>query len=74
MKPRSLENYKEMFKNVDKEKIIEINYELSKKLCELEEALQVINKFIHLEDYPKVEKLEQNASYDEILTHIPRIY
>lgn len=27
----------------------------------------------NLEDYPKVEKLEQNASYDEILTHIPRI-
>ena len=51
MKPRSLENYKEMFKNVDKEKIIEMNYELSKNLCELEEALQVINKFIHLEGY-----------------------
>ena len=24
-------------------------------------------------DYPKVEKLEQKTSYDEILTHIPRI-
>ena len=24
-------------------------------------------------DYPKVEKLEQKASYDEILKHIPRI-
>lgn len=27
----------------------------------------------NLEDYPKVEKLEQKASYDEILTHIPHI-
>ena len=51
MKLINLENYKEMFKNVDKEEIIEMNYELSKKLCELEEALQVINKFIHSEDY-----------------------
>ena len=51
MEPRSLENYKEMFKNVDKEKIIEMNYELSKNLCELEEALQVINKFIHSKGY-----------------------
>ena len=51
MKLISLENYKEMFKNVDKEEIIEMNYELSKNLCELEEALQVINKFIHSEGY-----------------------
>ena len=28
---------------------------------------------LFINDYPKVEKLEQNASYDEILTHIPRI-
>lgn len=27
----------------------------------------------NLEDYPIVEKLEQKASYDDILTHIPRI-
>lgn len=26
-----------------------------------------------LEDYPKVEKLEQKESYEEILAHIPRI-
>lgn len=27
----------------------------------------------NLEDYPKVEKLEQKTSYDEILTHIPSL-
>ena len=26
-----------------------------------------------VEDYPKVEKLEQKESYEDILTHIPRI-
>lgn len=50
MKERTLEEYKEMFKNVDKERIIEMNYELSKNLNELDNALQVINKFIHLGD------------------------
>ena len=29
MEPRTLEDYKKMFKDVDKEKIIEMNYELS---------------------------------------------
>ena len=28
---------------------------------------------LFINDYPKVEKLEQKASYDEILKHIPRI-
>lgn len=50
MKPRTLEEYKNMFKDVDKEKIIEMNYELSKNLCELENAFEVINKFLHLGD------------------------
>lgn len=27
----------------------------------------------NLEDYPKVQKLEQTADYEDILTHIPRI-
>lgn len=27
----------------------------------------------NLEDYPKVEKLEQDKSYDNILTHIPHL-
>lgn len=51
MEPRTLEDYKKMFKNIDKEKIIEMNYELSKNLNELNNALQVINKFIHLGEY-----------------------
>lgn len=51
MQERTLEDYKKMFKNTDKEKIIEMNYELSKNLSELENALQVINKFIHLGEY-----------------------
>lgn len=51
MEERSLQDYKKMFENVDKEKIIEMNYELSKNLTELNNALQVINKFIHLGEY-----------------------
>lgn len=51
MQERTLEDYKKMFKDTDKEKIIEMNYELSKNLNELENALQVINKFIHLGEY-----------------------
>lgn len=51
MQERTLEDYKKMFENVDKERIIEMNYEMSKNLCELDNALQVINKFIHLGEY-----------------------
>ncbi len=51
MEKITLENYKKMFENVDKEEIIEMNYELSRNLNELNNALKVINKFIHLGDY-----------------------
>ena len=45
----------------------EENKELKIKVKELE------NELLKVEDYPKVEKLEQKSNYDEILTHIPRI-
>ena len=47
MKERSLEDYKKTFKDTDKEKIIEMNYELSKNLCKLQYALLVLDDFIH---------------------------
>ena len=51
MSKRNLEDYKKQFENVSKEKIIEMNYELSKNLCQLENALNIIDNFIHKEDY-----------------------
>lgn len=56
-------------KNIFKENknLKEENKELKIKVKELE------NKLLKVEDYPKVEKLEQKSNYDEILTHIPRI-
>lgn len=46
MKARTLENYKEMFKDTDKEKLIEMNYELSKKLCAIEEDIKIAKEDI----------------------------
>lgn len=46
MKARTLENYKEMFKDADKETIIEMNYELSKKLCAIEEDIKIAKEDI----------------------------
>ena len=42
-----------------------------KENTDLKELLTHNELFIN--DYPKVEKLEQKSNYDEILTHIPRI-
>ena len=56
---------KDIFK--ENKNLKEENKELKIKVKELE------NELLKVEDYPKVEKLEQNESYDEILTHIPRI-
>ena len=39
MKGKTIEKYKEQFKNTDKDKIIEMNYELSRQLCEIENIL-----------------------------------
>ena len=50
MQGRTLESYRDMFKHTDKDKIIEMNYELSKQLCELEEALNVIYRFVKKEE------------------------
>ena len=47
MEGKTLEDYKKMFEKVDKDRIIEMNYELSKNLCKLYEALNIINDFIH---------------------------
>lgn len=41
MKARTLESYKEMFEDTDKDTIIEMNYELSKKLCAIEEDIKI---------------------------------
>lgn len=40
---------------------------------EKEKNKELENELLKVEDYPKVEKLEQKSNYDEILTHIPRI-
>lgn len=46
MKPRTLENYKEMFEDTDKDTIIEMNYNLSKKLCAIEEDIKIAKEDI----------------------------
>ena len=56
---------KDIFK--ENKNLKEENKELKIKVKELE------NELLKVEDYPKVEKLEQKSNYDEILTHIPRI-
>jgi len=46
-----------------------------KQYITFEEYEKYFNKSneLFINDYPKVHKLEQKASYDEILKHIPRI-
>lgn len=39
MKRKTLVSYKKQFENTSKEKIIEMNYELSKKLCDVQEKV-----------------------------------
>ena len=72
----------EKYKDVINE-IISDEIDHSIKLMRIAEALirnkpAEYDKILNLgkvknNDYPKVEKLEQKASYDEILKHIPRI-